>query len=476
MKLIRKLIEFRKQKYGYASGAGWDKILKENLEFFDKNPYAEIVLSEMSDRRNTGINVKTFKSIGKIIVYPILSIINHNKKDKEWKKEKGIIISYLDRENDWGLIWPVAQELENKKISYYFFVEMDIYKAHKEQLKGLSYATIYSTERLGDKKNVLLTRSDFADALKNAKVISDIISRYNLGSYLEYLSEFISYRALSNGLYKRYFQNCRFSYSLGNRIFGFLYQKYGIRHFAMQHGEHNEASLRVWSTLTRSNVYLAFTYGAYHEALFKKGYGTNAVAVGSMLTRKKVERVNKNKIVYFTYSAGLTSNMLYDKEIKRSLDEFIALYIRNKHNNYIFSLKMHPNDSEGYFKEYNSLFGNEIIIEPVGRSATDVLAETDICVSLGSTVSIQAIKMGVIAVQLMREWDIFPEQPYAYKVKSLDEIDRVILDAEFRTDIVRKQQAIIKEYDRNIEHPEEEVVRIIMNDINFNERRMEYNA
>lgn len=474
MKLIRKLIEYRKQKYGYASGAGWDKILKENLDFFDENPYAEIVLSEMSDRRNTGINVKTLKSIGKIIVYPILSVINHNKKDKEWTKEEGIIISYLDRENDWGLIWPVAQELENKKIYYYFFVEKDVYKAHKAQLKGLSYATVYSTERLGDKRNILLTKSDFADVFKNAKVISDIISRYSLGNYLEYVSEFISYRALSNGFYRRYFQNCRFSYSLGNRIFGFLYQKYGIRHFAMQHGEHNEASLRVWSALTKSNVYLAFTYGAVHETLFKKGYGTNAVAVGSMLTRKKVEIVKKNKIVYFAYSARLIS-ILYDKEIKRSLDEFIALYNRNKHN-YIFSLKIHPNDSEGYFKEYNPLFGNEIIIEPVGRSATDVLAETDICISLGSTVSIQAIKMGVIAVQLMREWDIFPEQPYAYKVKSLDEIDRVILNAEFRNDIIRNQQEKIMEYDKNIEHPEEEVVRIIMNDINCNERRMEYNA
>ena len=475
MKLIRKLIEFRKQKYGYASGAGWDKILKENLEFFNKNPYAEIVLSEMSDRRNTEINVKTFKSIGKIIAYPILSVINHNKKDKEWKKEKGIIISYLDRENDWGLIWPVAQELENKKIYYYFFVDKDVYKAHRAQLKSLSYAAVYSTERLGDKKNVLLTKSDFTDAFKNAKIISNIISRYSLGSYLEYVSEFISYKAISNGLYRRYFQNCRFSYSLGNRIFGFLYQKYGIRHFAMQHGEHNEASLRVWSALTKSNVYLAFTYGAVHEALFKKGYGTNAVAVGSMLTRKKVERIKKNKIVYFAYSAGLTSNMLYDKEIKRTLDEFIALYNRNKRN-YIFSLKIHPNDSEGYFKEYNPLFGNEIIIEPVGRSATDVLAETDICISLGSTVSIQAIKMGVIAVQLMREWDIFPGQPYAHRVKSLNEIDRVILDAEFRDDIIRNQQEMIIEYDENIEHPEEEVVRIIMNDINFNERRMEYNA
>lgn len=474
MKLIRKLIEFRKQKYGYASGAGWDKILKENLEFFDKNPYAEIVLSEMSDRRNTGINVKTLKSIGKIIFYPILSVINHNKKNKEWKKEKGIIISYLDRENDWGLIWPVAQELENKKIYYYFFVDKDVYKAHRAQLKSLSYATVYSTERLGDKRNVLLTKADFTDAFKNAKAISDTISKYSLGSYLEYVSEFISYKAFSNGLYRRYFQNCRFSYSLGNRIFGFLYQKYGIRHFAMQHGEHNEASLRVWSALTKSNVYLAFTYGAVHEALFKKGYGTNAIAVGSMLTRKKVERVKRNKIVYFAYSAGLIS-MLYDKEIKRSLDEFIALYNRNKHN-YIFSLKIHPNDGERYFKEYNPLFGNEIIIEPVGRPATDVLAETDICISLGSTVSIQAIKMGVIAVQLIRGWDIFPEQPYAYKVKSLDEIERVILDAELRDDIIRNQQEMIIEYDENIEHPEEEVVRIIMNDINFNERRMEYNA
>lgn len=464
MKIIRKLIEYRRQKYGHASRAGWDKILKENLEFFDKNPYAEIVLSEMSDRRNIGINVKPFKSIGKIIVYPILSIINHNKKDKGWKKEKGIIISYLDRENDWGLIWPVAQELDDKKIYYYFFVDKNVYKAHKAELKNLSYATVYSTERLGDKRNVLLKMSDFAEALKNAKTISNIISRYSLGSYLEYVSEFVSYSALSNGLYRRYFQNCRFSYSLGNRIFGFLYQKYGIRHFAMQHGEHNEASLRVWSALTKSNVYLAFMYGAVHEALFKKGYGTNAIAVGSMLTRKKVEKAKRNKIVYFTDSTGLTSNMIYDKEIKRSLDEFIALYNRNK-DNYIFSLKIHPNDDTGYFKAYNSIFGNEIVIEPAGRPATDVLAETIICISLGSTVSIQAIKMGVIAVQLIREWDIFPEQPYAHKVKDLDEVDKVIYDEEFRDDIIRKQKEIIVGYDKNIEYPEEEVVRIIMNNI-----------
>ena len=82
----------------------------------------------------------------------------------------------------------------------------------------------------------------------------------------------------------------------------------------MQHGEHNEASLRVWSALTKSNVYLAFTYGAVHETLFKKGYGTNAVAVGSMLTRKKVEIVKKNKIVYFAYSARLIS-ILYEINI-----------------------------------------------------------------------------------------------------------------------------------------------------------------
>ena len=83
MKLIKKLTEFRKQKYGYASGAGWDKILKENLDFFDENPYAEIVLSEMSDRRNTGINVKTLKSIGKIIVkfYLLKGLRSHSGSD-----------------------------------------------------------------------------------------------------------------------------------------------------------------------------------------------------------------------------------------------------------------------------------------------------------------------------------------------------------------------------------------------------------
>jgi hypothetical protein len=475
VKFLKKTIKDEKRKYEYASGAGWDKILKENHKFFDKNPYAEIVLSEMSDRRNIGKSIKMFKSIGKIIAFPILSIINRSKKEKRWQKEKGIIISYLDRENDWGLIWPVAQELECKKVYFYFFVDKEVYKAHKTELRDLSYATVYSTEKLGDKRNVFLTISDLADAFRNAKTISNIISRYSLGSYLEYVSEFISYRAFSNGLYRRYFQNCRFSYSLGNRIFGFLHQKYGIQHFAMQHGEHNEASLRVWSAFTKSNVYLAFTYGSVHEALFKKGYGTNAIAVGSMLTRKKVETEKKNKIVYFTDSAWITSNKTYDREIKRSLDEFIELYNRNK-DQYTFSLKLHPNDDEKYFKTYSSLFGNEITIESGGRSATDVLAETNICISLGSTVSIQAIKMGVIAVQLIRKWDIFPEQPYAYRVKGLDEVDKVIYNAELRADITRKQQEIIMGYDKNIEHPEEEVVRIIMNNINFNGQRSEENA
>lgn len=36
----------------------------------------------------------------------------------------------------------------------------------------------------------------------------------------------------------------------------------------------------------------------------------------------------------------------------------------------------------------------------------EALCSDAICISLGSTVSIQAIKMGVIAVQLIRKWDM----------------------------------------------------------------------
>lgn len=446
----------------HASRTGWDEILRENKDFFQKNPYAEIVLSEMSDRKYLRRNDKILKCLIKAVFIPLAGLFNSLIKKVENRKEEGILISYLDRDNDWGLVWPVALQLERKGMYYYFFVDEKIYWAHKKELGSLMYATVLQTDRLGGRRNAVLKLQDLRLVFCDARTINKIICKYNLGNYLEYISIFLSLLALSNGLRRKFFSRCSFSYSLGNRIFGFLYQKYGIKHFAMQHGEHNQGSLREWSALTKANVYLAFTYGSVHERLFHKGYGTEACAVGSMLMRNYPPKIHgKNRIVYFTDMANIATNQYYDRLIKESLDEFVELYKRNK-GIAKFCIKIHPNDSEEYFRDYNKLFGTEINIETSKTSAIEVLRSTDICISLGSTVNLQAIRMGVLAVQLLRDWDIFLPQEYSYQVRSLKEIDLFIADIKLKEHVMEKQMQLIEEYDKSIKYPEKEIVRIIM--------------
>lgn len=455
----------QKRKYGFSSGIGWDVILKENRGFFEKNPYVEIVLSDMNDIRNLGIRETRIKDYIKACGYLMYAFRNYIFKTgcRSDCGEKGVLISYLNRENDWGLVYPIAKELNENKIRFYFFVSREIYKCHSLELKKLSYATVLSTKRMGNRRDIKLHLKDLWGLARKRKTVRRMIRKYRLGSYSEFLSRYLSYCAYSNGLYSRYFRNCDFSYSLGNRIFGFLYHGYGIRHFAMQHGEHNQENLKSWSALTKSNIYLAFTYGESHEKLIHSTYKTNALAVGSLLTKRSPGYAKKGRIVYFTDTAWIVSNPNYDAEVKKSLDEFILLYKRYK-SEYSFSLKIHPNDDERYFRSYNKLFGNEIRIEEAGRSANDVLEETFICISLGSTVNIQAIQLGVVAVQLKMDWDIFMDQPYSYRVNDLTQIDWILSNTKARKRLMDKQRSLIEEYDKNVKYPEKEVVRVILNE------------
>ena len=426
----------------------WENVEKENRAFFEKNTVCELVLSNMCDNRNIGKNRNNLFYIMKFVVASLFAFFNKVRIEKNNKI--AVFGTCLNRPNDWGLIWPLVLEMDKRNSPFFFQVSDTCYMNHKKEIQKLKNATIlYQSEY--SRKLLTCSWKNITNTFKEQKKIKAILKKHGLGNIWEYRSIYIVNTAYANGVYKKMFSNCRFSISLGNRIFGFLYNIYGIKHFGVQHGDSRPELVGLWTPSVKPNIFAGLMYGEYYSDIYRRIFGMKCFSVGHPVLSKENCELNSasKQIVFFSESHAVVNDKQASQEelekLNETLDEIIEFY-NSLPEDYSFYIKLHPNESADYMKRYKNDFGGRIKILDGSIHSIDVLKSSLLAISWGSSVNLEAIKMGCLGIQLVKNMKYFRKQEFSYRVYSLKEVNELLNDKERINEIFEEKRKIADRY------------------------------
>ena len=196
-----------------------------------------------------------FQSIGRIIFNICRSLISKNEKNNE--KYEGAFFSFLARDGDFGIIYPIVKKFdENKKKSIYFITK-DCYMNHENKLLELKNTKIIifnkAKNRLNLKEVILILKKIYKNYNILKKLDKDIKKfKYN------YLHREIANRIASIGINKRY-SNIKYFFSLGAPIVKLIADNRRV--FAIQHGIFTLKSVQNYPWFYKFNTDIAYVFG-----------------------------------------------------------------------------------------------------------------------------------------------------------------------------------------------------------------------
>lgn len=443
----------------------WQEVYWNNKSTLDKYPIGEIVLSGMLENRAKDVQRKNIYYIIKTFVYALLGILNKTRSLKRGRK--AIFQIWLNRENDWGLIWPMICEYEQMGELYYIETTEDVFRKHKQELLELRNGKVLDIKKIYNKRIIKLELSDMVNLFAMLMDMRAIIHKYNLGSVWEFISTYITDVGYANGVYNKYYNESKYSISLGTRILGIMYQKYGIYHYAVLHGDEGSENIGYWVPFDRANVYKGLVYGDYYKRLYKKYYNTDCEVIGHPKLSNLNKRFNREskKIIFFSDSHAIVDDGYVDKEnineLNKSLKD-ISNFVEMVPSKYEFFIKLHPNESGKYIKNFSSsLNGCNLIQGQV--SSIDLLKNTLIAISWGSSVNMEAIKCGACAFQLTMDTKLFGKQKFSCQISSMEEVLDYLSDQDKLYELYEKESVIAQEY---VESDEAVLHNFIMRELN----------
>ncbi len=424
----------------------FDKIRQKYEKFFEKNAFIEIIFSEMCDEYNFKELESYYKQTIKTIGLVAIGLINRVKKIES--PQVGVFEILLDRPNDWGLIWPLVVEFDQHGKPYYLKVSSDCYNGHKDEIERLENKKVLLSEDMSSWKNMSLSFGDIIDTFWMVRKSVPLFRKYPVGTWCRYIFLHSMRISLARGMYNRYFNRCNFSVSLGSRIFGYLYQMYGIRHFGVQHGVTDPQKVGIWTTLTKANVYCAFTYGDYFSKVYQNAYGTNCHAIGNCLYGD-IQEFNEeaSNIVFFAdFHALLKSGNKREIEVLDSTLDMLVALKRALPETIHLKIKLHPNDNKNLDEKLQRICKENIEILDGKIRAEEVLKDTFIAVSWGNSVSLEAIHAGSIAIQIDKKQFLFARQEYAYQYQSIDDLISLVNNKRKLKELYHSQFRISSKY------------------------------
>jgi len=449
----------------------WLIIKNKNKTYFKNNPISEIIIADIFEQKSLNRSESSIKYFIKLTVLVLFSFFNNLFKKKANKNNfDGIITSHLDKANDWGIMYPIVKKIDSTNYNILFVISDKCFNNHVQELSSLKNTQIFLTSNLYSfYKNGFLNFSSFYKILKKFKCDIKVL-KTNKYSYSEYLYKYISFFIKSNYIFNTYGQNAKFSITLGERLFGILYQLYDIKHFVIQHGHMTKKSITTWPNYTSANNYDSLLFGESYKSKFSKVYNdTNFSSLGNpYYDNLTIKKNNKKNIVFFSATNWFVGkNTRYkNKEyiVNSTLDELIRLY-KKIGNEYNIKIKLHPKESSIYYRSYSTIFGNEIEIIDNQINSFDVLKDTVIAISWSSTVLLEAVIANSLSVQLNKE-NFFEKQEYCLIIQSLDELSQIINSKE-KIDILKKEQRrlVEKKHISNLGCAADKIVEHIIKEI-----------
>ncbi|GAH49395.1 unnamed protein product, partial [marine sediment metagenome] len=251
---------------------------------------------------------------------------------------------------------------------------------------------------------------------------------------------------------------------LGERKFGLFGKRNNIRTYAIQHGHFTPKSISFWNAFTPGNSSEIIVFGEKYSEVVRQVYPrSKPVALGNpyydnMSLKKKKTSKEKITITFFSSFHAFQGRRAIFSNIELVnlyLDFLIQLYESCK-DRIKLRIKLHPNESENYIINYGKMFAREIEIVK-NKDSFDVLKTTDIAMSWGSTVNLEAVLSGTLSVQLLlSKKSKFTEQDWSLKIYNYSQlknlIDKICSDPEYYSSETKRQYSYIPMLLSNIGH------------------------
>lgn len=345
------------------------------------------------------------------------------------REEKGLFRIYLDRQNDWGLIFPVVKEFDKCDIKYFLVLSEECYQNHQPELSQLHNARIQLDKQYLPRKDWMLTIDDFKQAFAFSKAMKKICTvSFSFADSLAFISLVLVNIAIARGEYVLYYSSCKFALSLGNWEYGYLKQLYHIKAYGMQHGHYTYKDVSYQPIFHPDNVSCFFTFGDFYSKLFNDYYHVQCKAVGNDIfspIRKPFNRESKKFIFFSSYWYDESERY---KRIKDTIKDLLELKDRFPYLD--IYVKLHPNENGQVYEEDPSFRGSGIKLVNGTIDSKNLLEDVYMAVSWQSTVNLEAIKMGGIAIQLKNHIPTKNIQSFSFQCDSLDQIYELIADKE----------------------------------------------
>ena len=387
-----------------------------------------------------------FQSIGRIIFNICRSLISKNEKNNE--KYEGAFFSFLARDGDFGIIYPIVKKFdENKKKSIYFITK-DCYMNHENKLLELKNTKIIifnkAKNRLNLKEVILILKKIYKNYNILKKLDKDIKKfKYN------YLHREIANRIASIGINKRY-SNIKYFFSLGAPIVKLIADNRRV--FAIQHGIFTLKSVQNYPWFYKFNTDIAYVFGNKNLELSLMYKDTKIIPMGNpfydSIFIKNVNSINEKKQINVCFFSSLPGRSYLEKDVFDFLFEILEVL----KNDIFLTIKLHPNETEEIYKKYKEKLKDKAIIKNGKVTVQEIIEKQDICISIDSTACMEALVYNKIVCQFLNEknQNCVERQEFAKRIRNSKEMINFILkiknNKKFQNRILKFEKMILEKY------------------------------
>lgn len=398
-----------------------EKIEKVEQKYEEKKllTYYSIFLWEFYIIKNT---TKKIIYIFKIL-YNIFLRIFFFKKNIDKEEYEISFFSFMERDADFGIIFPIVKEFDKRNRKVIFFISEECYTYKKEKLKLLSNTKIIIMNKknliqnLSIKECMFILRKSYQDMKKLSELDKNIKENKVIFLYHRIVTD------LSSRDYRVRFPHIESYFSLGSPLVGLIDKR--KKHYGIQHGNFYEEIQKYYPWFCWFNIDKGYVFGEENLKLKKLYKRIELVSSGNPFydNLKEVDRrKNSSKINIYFFSA-----LQGREEMKEQLFKFLEDILNILSNEIKLVIKLHPNEGEKIFNEYKNYFKDKIDIIR-DKKIGDLLEDIDIALSIDSTSNFEILVQNRIVGQIIiKEWESFIEkQKFSIKLGNVNKLKYLI--------------------------------------------------
>jgi len=410
----------------------WGDILKKNREVF-KEYLSELVTASLVEKNNSRRLSSELFSLCKLIylalcniVFPIKTLRRKNTKAIQVNATGcGLFKINLDRDNDYGIIFPIVKALDNRGEKSILIINPVCAKAHQKEIEKLKHCVLcsskfflkyfcitrcsvglykywrYCLKAQREYKNILrvLTSGDFKTFFKKRKYL--------------FIDEYLQLQIMADIYGVMLGPGVKYVFSLGEKPLGLYGKLNKIKVFTILHYiAASRRSFEMETANTLANADYVFAGGGEDAKNLEDTYPDTHVLVqgnpaydsaGKLYNYPNNIKQIKSGINIILLSSS--HDLLFYRNIN-SVEKFMEPYfgmlleIHKKYNGSIkIAVKLHPNDSEGIYRNRSSLFGNEIKL--LKGSLFEHTEKNHITIGWRTSALVESVITGTLPVQLL---------------------------------------------------------------------------